>query len=159
MMDCSLFFLILRKNIKNNIIFSFMSIEFRRDCTISFEEFSNLQLIVMTFFLFSCLQFFFFRYTTKEQNFQNTSDDRPFLAYLQYIGISSVPCGQIRELNKIGRKTNTLFAIRSHIDVIIIVCLFPSGSYLARYLKKKLQPIILNILVFQSRQREKTGPK
>lgn len=70
MMDCSLFFLILRKNIKNNIIFSFMSIEFRRDCTISFEEFSNLQLIVMTFFLFSCLQFFFLDIQQKNKTFK-----------------------------------------------------------------------------------------
>lgn len=39
----------------------------------------------------------FFRYTTKEQNFQNTSDDRPFVADLQYSGVSSVSPGQLRE--------------------------------------------------------------
>lgn len=34
----------------------------------------------------------FFRYTTKEQQFQNTTDERPFVADLQYIG---VPYGQL----------------------------------------------------------------
>lgn len=86
----------------------------------------------------SCFLFcVFFKYTTKEQNFQNTSDDRPFAVDLQYIGVSYVPSGQLREWAKFGRKTNMLFVTRSHIDMIIILYMFPSGSFLAWYLKKK----------------------
>lgn len=100
-----------------------------------FEKFLNLKLIVVSFYLFSFLCFFL-NIHQKNKTFK-ISDDRPFAVDLQYIGVSYVPYGQLRDWDKFGRKTNMLFVTRSHIDMIIILYLFPSGLYLAWYFKKK----------------------
>lgn len=72
MMDCSLFFLILRKNIKNNIVFSFMSIEFRR----VFEFIVN-SYDILSFFL--SVVFFFLDIQQKNKTFKILQMIDPFL--------------------------------------------------------------------------------
>lgn len=117
------------------------------------KNFFNSKLLVMTFFLFSCQQFFF-KYKQKEQNFQNTSDDRPFLADLQYIGVSSVPSCQLPEMRQNWTEDQ-------HVrNWITYRCDYHFVSVSFRLIfglvfKKKLQPIFTKMSLFKSRQRKK----
>lgn len=131
MMECSLFHF----NFEKILIITL----FPRLCPLSssdgpmlIKEILRLKLIVMNFFLFSCLQFF--RYTTKEQDFK--------IPQMIYLLLQICNRGFVRHVRSTsgmkqkldGRPTRCL-QLDQHIDMIINLYLFPSDSLLALYFK------------------------